>query len=128
MSDIQVYNGEHKWRYQSKGLQKPTSKYVTSVRSCLPNSKKKMVVLLKSKIRSGFNILVNSPIGGRVIRFGFVLDRQDEHLKTAIAFDLGIRTLVTDTVMNTDEDRIRLAREVLEFATQEIDQKTPAHA
>jgi LPPG:FO 2-phospho-L-lactate transferase len=49
---------------------------------------------------------------------GFVLDRQDESLKTTIAFDLGIRTLVTDTVMQTDEDRVRLAREVLEFAAQ----------
>jgi LPPG:FO 2-phospho-L-lactate transferase len=49
---------------------------------------------------------------------GFVLDCQDESLKTAIAFDLGIRTLVTDTVMNTDQDRARLAREVLEFAAQ----------
>ncbi len=49
---------------------------------------------------------------------GFVLDRQDESLKTVIAFDLGIRTLVTDTVMQTDEDRVRLAREVLEFAAQ----------
>ena len=49
---------------------------------------------------------------------GFVLDRQDESLKTAIAFDLGLRTLVADTVMNTDEDRIRLARQVLEFAMQ----------
>ena len=49
---------------------------------------------------------------------GFVLDRQDEHLKPGIAFDLGIPTIVTDTIMNTDEDRTRLAREVLEFATQ----------
>jgi LPPG:FO 2-phospho-L-lactate transferase len=49
---------------------------------------------------------------------GFVLDRQDEALKTAIAFDLGIRALVTDTIMSTDADRMRLAREVLEFAAQ----------
>ena len=49
---------------------------------------------------------------------GFVLDRQDEDLKTTIAFELGIRTLVTDTVMRTDADRARLAREVLEFAAQ----------
>ena len=47
---------------------------------------------------------------------GFVLDRQDEALKTTIAFDLGIRTLVADTIMSTDADRTRLAREVLEFA------------
>jgi LPPG:FO 2-phospho-L-lactate transferase len=49
---------------------------------------------------------------------GFVLDRQDEHFKTAIAFDLGMRALVTDTVMNTDQERTRLARQVLEFAAQ----------
>ena len=49
---------------------------------------------------------------------GFVLDQQDEHLKMAVAFELGVRTLVTDTVMNTNEDRTRLAREVLEFAAQ----------
>jgi LPPG:FO 2-phospho-L-lactate transferase len=49
---------------------------------------------------------------------GFVLDGQDQHLKTSIAFDLGIPTIVTDTIMNTDEDRVRLAQEVLEFATQ----------
>jgi LPPG:FO 2-phospho-L-lactate transferase len=49
---------------------------------------------------------------------GFVLDKQDEGHRMTIAFELGIRALVTDTVMNTDEDRIHLAREVLEFATQ----------
>ncbi len=49
---------------------------------------------------------------------GFVLDRQDEALKTIIAFDLGIRSLVADTIMSTDADRVRLAREVLEFAAQ----------
>jgi hypothetical protein len=35
-----------------------------------------------------------------------------------VAFELGMRTLVTDTVMKADSDRIRLAREVLEFAAQ----------
>jgi LPPG:FO 2-phospho-L-lactate transferase len=49
---------------------------------------------------------------------GFVLDRQDEAHKTAIAFDLGIRALTTSTIMSTDDDRVRLAREVLEFAAQ----------
>lgn len=49
---------------------------------------------------------------------GFVLDQQDQALKPAIAFDLGMRALVTDTIMKTDEDRTRLAREVLEFAVQ----------
>jgi LPPG:FO 2-phospho-L-lactate transferase len=47
---------------------------------------------------------------------GFVLDRQDEALKPTIAFDLGIPTLATDVIMSTDDDRVRLAREVLEFA------------
>jgi len=45
-----------------------------------------------------------------------LLDRQDEALKTTIAFDLGIRSLTTDTIMSTDDDRVRLAHEVLEFA------------
>jgi LPPG:FO 2-phospho-L-lactate transferase len=49
---------------------------------------------------------------------GFVLDRQDEDCKMTIAFELGVRALVTDTVMNSDEDRVRLAREVLEFGVQ----------
>jgi LPPG:FO 2-phospho-L-lactate transferase len=49
---------------------------------------------------------------------GFVLDRQDEALKTTIAFDLGIRSLTTDTIMSSEDDRVRLAREVLEFAAQ----------
>jgi LPPG:FO 2-phospho-L-lactate transferase len=47
---------------------------------------------------------------------GFVLDRLDEDLEVAIAFDLGARTLVTDTIMKSDHDRVRLAQEVLEFA------------
>jgi LPPG:FO 2-phospho-L-lactate transferase len=47
---------------------------------------------------------------------GFVLDRLDEDLKMNIAFDLGARTLVTDTIMKSDYDRVRLAQEVLEFA------------
>jgi LPPG:FO 2-phospho-L-lactate transferase len=47
---------------------------------------------------------------------GFVLDQQDEDLKMTIAFDLGVRTLVTDTIMRSDQDRVRLAQEVLQFA------------
>lgn len=63
-----------------------------------------------------------SPVG--VARYyqdlltGFVLDQRDENLKMTIAFDLGIRTLVTDTIMSTEQDRVRLAQEVLEFAAQ----------
>ena len=49
---------------------------------------------------------------------GFVLDQRDQGLKMTIGFELAIRTLVTDTVMERDEDRIRLARQVLEFAAQ----------
>jgi LPPG:FO 2-phospho-L-lactate transferase len=49
---------------------------------------------------------------------GFVIDQRDETLRNAVAFDLGVRTMVTDTLMKTDDDRVRLAREVLEFAVQ----------
>jgi LPPG:FO 2-phospho-L-lactate transferase len=43
---------------------------------------------------------------------GFVLDRMDEALAPAIQL-LGMRTLVTNTLMSNLEDRIRLAAEVL---------------
>jgi LPPG:FO 2-phospho-L-lactate transferase len=46
---------------------------------------------------------------------GFVLDHVDEAHQEAIT-NLGLRTLVTGTVMLNDEDRVRLAGEVLEFA------------
>jgi LPPG:FO 2-phospho-L-lactate transferase len=46
---------------------------------------------------------------------GFVIDHLDEKLQDAIT-DLGLHTLVTDTIMKNDEARIRLAQEVLEFA------------
>ncbi len=46
---------------------------------------------------------------------GFVLDHVDQAHQDAIT-DLGLRTLVTGTIMLNDEDRVRLAREVLEFA------------
>jgi LPPG:FO 2-phospho-L-lactate transferase len=45
----------------------------------------------------------------------FVLDRMDEELQADIEA-LGLRTLVTDTVMADDAGRARLARAVLEFA------------
>ena len=45
----------------------------------------------------------------------FVLDRVDEELAPEIEA-LGMRTLVTDTVMTDDAARARLASEVLEFA------------
>jgi len=46
---------------------------------------------------------------------GFVLDEVDRDLAESIAA-LGLRTLVTDTIMTDDAARERLAREVLAFA------------
>jgi LPPG:FO 2-phospho-L-lactate transferase len=46
----------------------------------------------------------------------FVLDTVDAALEPAIR-DLGLRTLVTDTIMTDDAARARLAGEVLRFAT-----------
>ena len=48
---------------------------------------------------------------------GFVLDREDERLGPAIEA-LGLRTLVTDTIMRDDADRARLAREALTLASE----------
>jgi LPPG:FO 2-phospho-L-lactate transferase len=45
---------------------------------------------------------------------GFVLDRLDEEQAQGI-WVLGMQTLVTDTLMNSSADRIRLADEVLSF-------------
>jgi LPPG:FO 2-phospho-L-lactate transferase len=45
---------------------------------------------------------------------GFVLDQQDRQLEGVVG-ELDMETLVTDTVMATDQDRQRLAAEVLEF-------------
>ncbi len=46
----------------------------------------------------------------------FVLDRLDVAQESAIQ-SLGMKTLVTDTVMQSLEDRVRLAAEVVEFVT-----------
>jgi LPPG:FO 2-phospho-L-lactate transferase len=46
---------------------------------------------------------------------GFVLDEVDRELSPSIE-GLGMRTLVTDTIMTDDAARARLAREVLAFA------------
>jgi LPPG:FO 2-phospho-L-lactate transferase len=54
----------------------------------------------------------------RDVLTGFVLDRQDEALRAALATELGLHPLVTDTVMRSDAARIQLARQVLEFAAQ----------
>jgi LPPG:FO 2-phospho-L-lactate transferase len=45
---------------------------------------------------------------------GFVLDSVDRHLEPEIR-DMGLRTLVTNTIMRTVEDRRRLASEVLDL-------------
>jgi LPPG:FO 2-phospho-L-lactate transferase len=49
---------------------------------------------------------------------GFVLDMVDSALVPAIE-ELGLRTLVTDTIMADDPGRIRLAREILAFAGEQ---------
>jgi LPPG:FO 2-phospho-L-lactate transferase len=46
---------------------------------------------------------------------GLVIDRVDADCAAQIE-SLGIKTLVTDTVMTSDTDKIRLARETVEFA------------
>ena len=60
-----------------------------------------------------------SPVGVarhlRDVLTHFVLDHIDQAHQDALT-DLGLRTLVTGTVMSSNEDRINLAREVLDFA------------
>ena len=46
----------------------------------------------------------------------FVLDQLDADQESAIQ-SLGMRTLVTNTIMQSVEDRARLADEVVEFVT-----------
>ena len=63
---------------------------------------------------------------GELLR-GFVLDGGDAELKTNIESDT-LKVLATDTVMRTDADRARLAREVLDFAsrfTQHVSRDIP---
>jgi LPPG:FO 2-phospho-L-lactate transferase len=60
-----------------------------------------------------------SPLGvarhlGEVLT-GFVIDHVDEPFQDALT-DLGLRTLVTATVMNHNNERVRLADEILQFA------------
>jgi LPPG:FO 2-phospho-L-lactate transferase len=50
---------------------------------------------------------------------GFVLDERDASFEHSIA-GLGLRVLVTDTIMRGERDRERLAREVLAFARQAV--------
>ena len=60
-----------------------------------------------------------SPVGVarhlREVLTGFVLDHVDEAHQGMIT-DMGLRTLVTGTVMLNNEDRVKLSREVLDFA------------
>jgi LPPG:FO 2-phospho-L-lactate transferase len=53
---------------------------------------------------------------------GLVIDRIDESAAPQIE-SLGLRALVTDTVMKTDDDKIRLAKETVEFARTLIHDK-----
>jgi LPPG:FO 2-phospho-L-lactate transferase len=48
---------------------------------------------------------------------GFVLDNQDAHLSASITA-LGIQPYLTDTLMKTEQDRRRLAQEVLDFGAR----------
>ena len=48
---------------------------------------------------------------------GLVIDRQDEAMASDIS-SLGMRVLVADTIMKTTKDRLRLAEEILDFASE----------
>jgi LPPG:FO 2-phospho-L-lactate transferase len=50
---------------------------------------------------------------------GFVVDQIDEELVSDIT-SLGMSVLVTDTIMNTIDDRVRLAENVLSFASEMV--------
>jgi LPPG:FO 2-phospho-L-lactate transferase len=54
---------------------------------------------------------------------GMVIDTQDEHLAPDIQA-LDIQVCVTNTIMMNMQDRLRLAEEVLDFATEECTEKT----
>ncbi len=54
---------------------------------------------------------------------GFVLDRQDGMQEEAIR-ELGIRPFVTETLMKTPADRVRLAGDVLRFFEQDQKERT----
>ncbi len=48
---------------------------------------------------------------------GFVLDEVDRS-ESEVIEKMGLRVLVTNTIMNTMEDKTRLAREVLDFLAE----------
>jgi LPPG:FO 2-phospho-L-lactate transferase len=50
---------------------------------------------------------------------GFVLDNSDAGLESAV-FDMGMRPLVTNTIMRSPEDRTRLAENVLDFLSAKL--------
>jgi LPPG:FO 2-phospho-L-lactate transferase len=50
---------------------------------------------------------------------GFVLDQVDREQAAKIR-EIGIQTLVTNTLMKTTQDRIRLAKEVIDFGERII--------
>ena len=50
---------------------------------------------------------------------GYVIDQTDEELVSEIA-SLGLRVMVTDTIMNTIEDRVQLAERILTFASEMV--------
>ena len=99
------------------------------------------IAALRSAVAKGKTIAISPIVGGKAIRgpaakmyaelglqpsavavarqyqelaSGFVLDRVDHHLEAEIRA-MGFRTLVSDTVMSTVDDRSRLAAEVIEF-------------
>jgi LPPG:FO 2-phospho-L-lactate transferase len=51
---------------------------------------------------------------------GFIIDQVDHHLKTMIE-NIGVNTLVSNTLMNTINDRQQLADQLLEFGQQLLD-------
>jgi LPPG:FO 2-phospho-L-lactate transferase len=53
---------------------------------------------------------------------GFVLDREDAHLVEGVR-SLGMQAIAAATVMRTVDDRVALARTVLEFARSVRDAK-----
>lgn len=53
---------------------------------------------------------------------GFVFDQLDHHQEEAI-HNLGVETMVTDTLMDSGADRRQLAEEVLRFGREIISDK-----
>ena len=57
----------------------------------------------------------------REVLSGFVLDHTEQAYRDTLT-KMGLHTLVTGTIMNSNEDRVRLAQEVLDFATGALPQ------